>query len=87
MTVGARAAGGGLLEGKVAIVTGSGRGLGRGIALALAGEGASVVVCGRSPDTLAETAGLIAERGARSLCVTCDVTDPEQVAACWWPPR
>jgi NAD(P)-dependent dehydrogenase (short-subunit alcohol dehydrogenase family) len=35
----------GMVEGKVAIVTGAGRGLGRGIALLMAAEGASVVVC------------------------------------------
>jgi NAD(P)-dependent dehydrogenase (short-subunit alcohol dehydrogenase family) len=38
----------GVLDGKVAIVTGSGRGVGQGIALALASEGASIVVCGRA---------------------------------------
>ena len=47
-----------LLEGKVALVTGAGQGVGQGIALALAAEGAAVVVtgrswCGRCANTLA----------------------------------
>jgi NAD(P)-dependent dehydrogenase (short-subunit alcohol dehydrogenase family) len=70
----------GTLEGKAAIVTGSGRGLGRGIALALASEGASVVVCGRTPERLDETADEIASRGGRSIAVTCDVSRADSIA-------
>ena len=40
------------LRGKIAIVTGSSRGIGRAIALALAGEGCRVVLCARTPATL-----------------------------------
>jgi meso-butanediol dehydrogenase/(S,S)-butanediol dehydrogenase/diacetyl reductase len=69
----------GLLEGKVAIVTGSGRGVGQGIALALASEGASIVVCGRTPGTLAETAELINKRGGQSISMVCDVMEADQV--------
>jgi NAD(P)-dependent dehydrogenase (short-subunit alcohol dehydrogenase family) len=70
----------GKLEGKVAIVTGSGRSLGRGIALALASEGASVVVCGRTPELLDDTAKEIAGRGGRSIAVPCDVSRADSVA-------
>lgn len=70
----------GVLGAKVAIVTGSGRGLGRGIALALAAEGASVVVCGRTPDTLDETVGIITGRGGTASAIRIDVTNPAECA-------
>jgi meso-butanediol dehydrogenase / (S,S)-butanediol dehydrogenase / diacetyl reductase len=69
----------GTLEGKVAIVTGSGRGVGQGVALALAGEGAAIVVCGRTPETLAETTELIAGRGGEAISMVCDVMEADQV--------
>jgi 2-hydroxycyclohexanecarboxyl-CoA dehydrogenase len=71
--------GGGRLEGKVAIVTGAGRGLGRGISLALAKEGARVACLGRTPATIGETIGLIEQRGGDAIAVPCDVTISSQV--------
>ena len=68
-----------VLAGKRAVVTGAGRGIGRSIALALANAGADVAVTAR---TSAELDTLVAEvqaLGRRSLAVSCDVTDPEQV--------
>jgi 2-hydroxycyclohexanecarboxyl-CoA dehydrogenase len=61
------------LDGKVAIVTGAGQGVGRGIALALAAEGARVVVAGRTLDKVERVAKEIAERGGSALPVRCDV--------------
>lgn len=67
------------LEGKVAIVTGAGRGIGRGIAQALAEVGADVVVCARSVPEIEETAALIATLGRRALAIPVDVMRRDQV--------
>jgi NAD(P)-dependent dehydrogenase (short-subunit alcohol dehydrogenase family) len=66
---------------KTAIVTGAGSGIGRAAALALLGEGYSVVLAGRRPEALAETINLAATNRARALAVPTDVTDPESVGA------
>jgi NAD(P)-dependent dehydrogenase (short-subunit alcohol dehydrogenase family) len=68
------------LDGKVAIVTGGGRGIGRDLAIALAEMGAHVVVCGRNQETCDETAAELAGRGVRALGIRCDVRSPEDVA-------
>lgn len=67
----------GILEGRVAIVTGGGHGVGRGIALALSGAGAKVVICGRTPETLASVRKVIEDRGAEALDVVTDITKAE----------
>jgi NAD(P)-dependent dehydrogenase (short-subunit alcohol dehydrogenase family) len=67
--------------GKTAIVTGAGSGIGRATALALTREGYSVVLAGRRPEALAETAALSESVGARALPVPTDVTDPRSVRA------
>ncbi|MGW1914912.1 SDR family NAD(P)-dependent oxidoreductase [Streptomyces sp. NPDC002076] len=61
-------------SGRTALVTGAGSGIGRTVALALADEGARVVVAGRRPDPLAETVRLIEEQGGKALAVTTDVS-------------
>ena len=68
-------------SGKVALVTGGGSGMGRAISVALARAGASVAICGRRPEPLAETVSLCEEHGARALAVPTDVRDPEAVDA------
>jgi NAD(P)-dependent dehydrogenase (short-subunit alcohol dehydrogenase family) len=67
------------LEGKVAIVTGAGRGLGRSMALALAEAGARVALAARTEDELASTAREVAALGRESLALPTDVTRSEQV--------
>jgi 3-oxoacyl-[acyl-carrier protein] reductase len=70
----------GPLSGKVALVTGSARNIGRAIALALADDGAAVVVNARSSRAEIEAvAEGIRKAGGRSLAVIADVTDPEEV--------
>jgi meso-butanediol dehydrogenase/(S,S)-butanediol dehydrogenase/diacetyl reductase len=62
------------LQGKAAIVTGAGQGVGRGVALALAAEGASVTLCGRTGAKLQLLADEITARGGASRVVAGDVT-------------
>lgn len=67
------------IDGKVAIVTGSGRGIGRAIALRFADHGADVVVCARSADQVEATAAAVRACGRRALAMTVDVGDQKGV--------
>jgi NAD(P)-dependent dehydrogenase (short-subunit alcohol dehydrogenase family) len=66
----------GMLDGRIALVTGAGQGVGQGIALALAAEGAKVAVTGRTLAKVEQSAALIAARGGEALALACDVKDP-----------
>jgi NAD(P)-dependent dehydrogenase (short-subunit alcohol dehydrogenase family) len=79
----------GSLSGKVAVVTGASRGIGKGIAIALASEGATVYVTGRTvtpgsyplPGTVGETAAEVTRRGGKGIAVQVDHAKDNQVAA------
>lgn len=66
------------VNGKVAIVTGAGRGIGRASALALADGGADVVLAARTRSQLEDVAEEVSARGQRALVVECDATDQKQ---------
>ncbi|HEY6284913.1 MAG TPA: SDR family oxidoreductase [Ktedonobacteraceae bacterium] len=66
----------GLIEGKVAILTGSGRGIGAATAKMFCAEGASVVVSDLDPTPAEETAAAIRAAGGKAVVVAGDVTDP-----------
>lgn len=68
------------LAGKVAIVTGAGRGIGRGIALSLAKEGCNVVVSDRDEETAVEVTEEVKAIGVSAHAVPCDVSRAEAVA-------
>jgi meso-butanediol dehydrogenase/(S,S)-butanediol dehydrogenase/diacetyl reductase len=72
----------GMLDGKVALVTGAGQGVGRGIALALAGEGARIAVAGRTEGKLLETCAEIEGRGGRAVPIVCDVMIAADIERC-----
>lgn len=67
------------LEGRTALVTGSGGGVGRGIAMALAAHGAHTIIATRS-ETGQAVADEITARGHRATWARCDVTDQAAVA-------
>jgi 7-alpha-hydroxysteroid dehydrogenase len=67
------------LDGKVAIVTGAGRGIGQAIALAFAEQGADVVVSARTESEIDATADRARGFGRRALALPCDVTDAAQL--------
>ena len=72
----------GKLNGKVALVTGASRGIGEGIALALAQEGADVVIVARaSKEKLNKVARSIEDCGRRSLPILADVSKAEEVSS------
>ena len=74
------------LAGRQAIVTGGSKGLGKAIAAELLAEGASVAICSRHADELADTAAELRkaagpeQHGHQLLALPCDVTDPAQVS-------
>jgi NAD(P)-dependent dehydrogenase (short-subunit alcohol dehydrogenase family) len=69
------------LAGRVAIVTGAGRGVGRAISLALAHSGAAVALAARTQREIDDTASAIAAAGGAAVAVRTDVTQWPQVAA------
>lgn len=69
----------GKLEGKVAIVTGASAGIGEATAIALALEGAKVVLAARRGDRLEALAQRIADSGGEALPIITDITDENQV--------
>ncbi len=71
----------GLMDGRVAVVTGGGSGIGRATALELAALGCSVAVLGRHEETLAETAAKAAAGPGRISSYVVDVREPDQVDA------
>jgi 3-oxoacyl-[acyl-carrier protein] reductase len=69
----------GKLDGKVAIVTGGSRGIGRAISIALAGEGAAIMIAARSPGPLAEAAQLVRQAGGWAEPVVTELADEESI--------
>ncbi|HUD28777.1 MAG TPA: SDR family NAD(P)-dependent oxidoreductase, partial [Novosphingobium sp.] len=75
--------------GRVAVVTGASRGIGKGVACALADEGATVYVTGRTvgagghvlPGSLEETVAEVNARGGRGVAIAMDLLDDAQIAA------
>jgi len=67
------------LNGKVAVITGSSRGIGRAIAIDMAKAGAKVVVSSRKADACEEVAKVIRENGGEVMVVPCNISDKAQL--------
>ena len=68
-----------ILEGKVAFVTGGGKGMGRAYAEGLSGEGASVVVTDQELGSAQEVANAIVEAGGTSMAIRCNVANEAEI--------
>jgi NAD(P)-dependent dehydrogenase (short-subunit alcohol dehydrogenase family) len=71
----------GTFDGVTVLVTGAGTGLGKAIAVEFARLGAAVVVASRSQEHLDAGVAAVTEAGGQALAVTCDIREPEQIAA------
>ncbi|HEB31223.1 MAG TPA: glucose 1-dehydrogenase [Spirochaetes bacterium] len=69
------------LEGKTAVVTGSGGGIGRAIACALADFGADVMCTDNNPEEVKKTARLVCEYGPKGIFFVFDISDVEEIKA------
>ena len=67
------------LQGKVAVITGAGRGIGRALAIGFAEQGASVVCAARTQSQIDETVGAIRDAGGDAIALRCDVADAAAV--------
>ena len=67
------------LQGKVAIVTGGGRGIGLKMAEGLAEAGANIVLCSRNVENCKKAAQDLAKSGVRALAMACDVKSPADI--------
>jgi NADP-dependent 3-hydroxy acid dehydrogenase YdfG len=71
----------GTFEGTGVVVTGGGTGLGLAIAVEFARLGADLVIASRKPEHLEHGEAVLRELGGRVIAVTCDIREPEQIAA------
>lgn len=69
-----------MLQGRTALITGASKGLGKAMALALAEEGARLILVARNLELLHATAAAVRQAGADAAVIQADVTDEEQVA-------
>ncbi|MBM3217689.1 MAG: SDR family oxidoreductase [Candidatus Rokubacteria bacterium] len=69
----------GLLDGKVAIITGASKGIGRALSVRFAQEGAAVVCTARSADLVKETAAQVTKAGGKAIALVCDAAEEDQV--------
>ena len=71
----------GVLDDKVAIITGASKGIGRALSVRFAREGAAVVCTARSADRVKETTAEITKAGGKAIAVVCDAAQEDQVKA------
>jgi NAD(P)-dependent dehydrogenase (short-subunit alcohol dehydrogenase family) len=68
-------------KGKVAVVSGAGRGIGRSTAIALADRGARVILLSKTGSQLDEVVRVIGERAGKALAMPTDIGDPVELAS------
>ena len=67
------------LKGKVAVITGGGKGIGLKMAEGLAEAGANIVLCSRKVEACQKAAGDLARLGVKSLAILCDVKSSKEI--------